>query len=439
MPLPTVADLLESPPLKFLSERFQRNVLVETVQSFLAGTGYELEELRDRPAEMAQRIAAWIDQREATGATRVVNASGVLFPEELANAPLPLASARAAALSSGSFLRRSAESSARTVGRQAAQAVGAEDGVVTASFAAGLALLLSGHQGRPWLVARGETCELAGRGLPEWASLVGAELTEVGWVNRATVEDFDARLPTSAGALRILPRGFELRGGTSPGADALIACCRQRQAPLIEIQELGGLAPLDAWGLEAPSAHQAISAGADAVLIPGDGLWGGPACGVIVGRSEMLDRLAKTSWFVFAAANDGTAAAAAAAIAACESPERMRRELPLAGLLATRPENLRLRAERIAQQIAASPRVRGVDLFESPARLTSPDLERERIASCQLSVETEGVSAADLADSLRKRDPAILGRVAGDRLILDLRGVFPWQDALLVAALDDGS
>ena len=56
-----------------------------------------------------------------------------------------------------------------------------------------------------------------------------------------------------------------------------------------------------------------------------------------------------------------------------------------------------------------------------------------------VAVEAAGVSDAELARRLRAGDPAVMGRVQGGKLLLDVRTVFPEQEAGLVQAVVDAA
>jgi L-seryl-tRNA(Ser) seleniumtransferase len=53
-----------------------------------------------------------------------------------------------------------------------------------------------------------------------------------------------------------------------------------------------------------------------------------------------------------------------------------------------------------------------------------------------LAVTCEGLSADELAARLRGSEPPIIARVEEGRVLLDLRTVFPEQDAEVVATLN---
>ena len=59
----------------------------------------------------------------------------------------------------------------------------------------------------------------------------------------------------------------------------------------------------------------------------------------------------------------------------------------------------------------------------------------QQIDSWCVSVETESLSVDALANQLRNGEPAVIGRIHNDRLVLDLRTIHPQYDILLVELL----
>ncbi len=56
-----------------------------------------------------------------------------------------------------------------------------------------------------------------------------------------------------------------------------------------------------------------------------------------------------------------------------------------------------------------------------------------------VEVEAAGVSDAELARRLRAGEPAVVGRLQGGKLLLDVRTVFAEQEAGLVQAVIDAA
>jgi L-seryl-tRNA(Ser) seleniumtransferase len=54
-----------------------------------------------------------------------------------------------------------------------------------------------------------------------------------------------------------------------------------------------------------------------------------------------------------------------------------------------------------------------------------------------LAVTRDGLTAAELSSRLRSSDPPIIARVEENRVLLDLRTVFPEEDRAVTAALQE--
>lgn len=62
-------------------------------------------------------------------------------------------------------------------------------------------------------------------------------------------------------------------------------------------------------------------------------------------------------------------------------------------------------------------------------------MPRAEIPSVALRVEPDGMSLKNLAQSLRRTTPAVVGYVSDEAFLLNLRTVFPSQDQSIVNAL----
>jgi L-seryl-tRNA(Ser) seleniumtransferase len=118
-----------------------------------------------------------------------------------------------------------------------------------------------------------------------------------------------------------------------------------------------------------------------------------------------------------------------------ENAELVERSIPLLSLLATSLDNLRQRAERLAAQITASG-VASVEILATTTFLTAALLPSESLPTIKLALTPTARSAQDLADALRLGTPSVIGTLAGDKLLLDLRSVPPREDIPLIAAIE---
>jgi L-seryl-tRNA(Ser) seleniumtransferase len=131
-----------------------------------------------------------------------------------------------------------------------------------------------------------------------------------------------------------------------------------------------------------------------------------------------------------------TLAALAATLRLYRQGELAREAVPLLQLWTISVENLQNRAQRLAPQLAACGAIGSAEALPSTARLTQSALPPRQLASWSIALTpAAGWSLDRLASALRTSRPSVIGKLEGERLILDLRTVFPRQDQELVAAV----
>jgi L-seryl-tRNA(Ser) seleniumtransferase len=93
----------------------------------------------------------------------------------------------------------------------------------------------------------------------------------------------------------------------------------------------------------------------------------------------------------------------------------------------------RPRAERLAEQL----RHCGVSATATPDRafVGGGSLPDQAIDTWVIQVVVQGLKDEELARRLRTGEPAVLGRLHQGQLLLDLRTVFPEQEAELIEAV----
>src|SRR3954462_6265491 len=91
--IPSGGELRETPPLKSLVSRVNRNVVVSGVRRFLDDMRTQVQTAAANvhvpaPAELAQRIADWIATDQSPMLIPVINATGIILSDRLGRAPL---------------------------------------------------------------------------------------------------------------------------------------------------------------------------------------------------------------------------------------------------------------------------------------------------------------------------------------------------------------
>jgi L-seryl-tRNA(Ser) seleniumtransferase len=205
--------------------------------------------------------------------------------------------------------------------------------------------------------------------------------------------------------------------------------------PVIDDIGSGALIDFSRFGVAGePMAGKSIQTGADVVLFSGDKLLGGPQCGVIVGRRNLVQQIAGHPMARALRVDKLTLAALTATLRLYRDPETAERAVPLLNLLSTPLENLKNRAERLAPQIAALAVAEEAGAIEETSYLGGGSVPSQSLPTWCIAVKPARGSVANMARALRVGTPSVVGRVKQDQLLIDLRSVFPREDVDLVAA-----
>jgi L-seryl-tRNA(Ser) seleniumtransferase len=358
----------------------------------------------------------------ATSLRQVINATGVIVHTNLGRAPLSTA-ARAAVIAAAGYTDVEfdlATGQRATRGRDtlaaltdavpAAQAAH----VVNNNAAALLLCALTLAPDKEIIVSRGELVEIGdGFRIPDLLVATGARLREVGTTNRTHLRDYtDAITERTGFILKVHPSNFRVLGFTS-GVD--VPDLATLGLPLVVDIGSGLLAPHPLLPDE-PDAHTVLTAGAALVTASGDKLLGGPQAGLLLGEADLVNRLRRHPAARALRVDKLT-------LAALEATLRGPRP-PVADLLTTPVAALRARAEAIVERLDVP-----ADVVECESAVGGGGAPGVGLPSVAVAVAT------GLAAGLRRGRPPVVGRVEGDRCLLDLRTVAPTEDDALVAAV----
>ncbi len=277
--IPSVHELLDSPPLQRLVQRVNRNVVVSGVRDFLDNLRGEVQSATREiqvpdPTELAERIAEWILQEGTPTLRPVINATGVLLHTGLGRAPLAHEALQAIQQVAQGYasLEVDLESGQRSQRAQAVekwlrQLTGAEAAAVVNNNAGATLLTLSAlADQQEVVVSRGQLIEIGGSyRLPDVMTVSGARLREVGTTNKTRIGDYAAAIgPETAALMRVHTSNYVVVGFTEEASlDELVALGRQRDLPVIDDIGSGALLDFSRFGVRnEPVAGDSIKAGA---------------------------------------------------------------------------------------------------------------------------------------------------------------------------------
>jgi len=417
--------LRDLPSVDELARGLDDPLAVEAARSVLERARERIRAGSD-PGDLEARLRDELAAARAPRLRRVINATGVIIHTNLGRAPLPAkALERVQEVARGySNLEYDVSAGARGsrqdhVAESLRRLTYAEAALVVNNNAAAVMLALAAlAEGREVLVSRGELIEIGdGFRIPDVLVRSGARLREVGTTNRTRAADYaEAIGPETAVLLRVHQSNFRVVGFTErPTLPELAQVAQSHKVPLVD--DLGSGALVDV-GNE-PTARASIAAGADLVCFSGDKLLGGPQAGIVVGRTDLVERLRRHPLQRALRADKLTLAALEATLRlALESPD----EIPVLHMLREPAETVRMRAQRLARLV-------GGDVEETVARAGGGSLPLVELPSFACAIEEE------LAASRRLADPPVIGIVRDGRLLLDCRTLTDSEVEETVAAV----
>ncbi|RIX76457.1 L-seryl-tRNA(Sec) selenium transferase [Acidovorax cavernicola] len=311
---------------------------------------------------------------------------------------------------------------------------GAEAATVVNNNAAAVLLTISAlAREREVIVSRGELVEIGGAfRMPDVMASAGARMVEVGTTNRTHPHDYERAINEHTGLLmKVHTSNYAVQGFTAAVDEATLAgIAHARGVPLATDLGSGSLVDLAHYGLpREPLPQEMLAAGCDVVTFSGDKLLGGPQAGLIVGSKAAVGRIRKFPMKRALRMSKLPLAALEATLSLYLRPERLAQDLPTLRLLTRPADAIREMAEALqpAVQAAVSPRFT-VEVVPLLGQIGSGSLPVERLPSAGLALAPAGTAkkglgtALDqLATALRGLPLPVIGRIAEDRLLLDLR------------------
>ena len=260
--------------------------------------------------QILERVATKV-RIQSNGAQRVINATGVVVHTNLGRAPLSadlLANAlpRMSSYSTLEFdLSTGKRGSRDTKVRKLLRSLsGAEDAMVVNNNAAAVFLMLKAlttslqkDKIPEVIVSRGELVEIGGSfRIPDIMQEAGVKLVEVGTTNRCRLSDYEEALTENTAALlKVHPSNYEIKGFTeSVSVGKMAGLAHSKGLFCFHDWGSGSFYRFKQRGLsEYATAEQELAAGPDLLAFSGDKLLGGIQAGVLLGKTENIQKLRK--------------------------------------------------------------------------------------------------------------------------------------------------
>ena len=452
--IPSVDELLLQPRLAALSSRVDRNLVVEVARAILSGLRARIAgdskgtALAANLESVEELVAAEVERILSRSLQPVINATGVILHTNLGRAPLSAAVVEEFRRTATQYSNLEYDLEAGARGKRdvhtaelLTRLTGAEAAIVVNNCAAAVLVTLAAlARGGEVIVSRGELIEIGdGFRIPEIMEQSGAILREVGTTNRTHVGDYENAINEKTRLLlRVHPSNFKVTGFTDkPSLEELVALSQRTGLPLVEDLGSGCLVNLSEHGIAEPTVRESVEAGVGIVTFSGDKLFGGPQAGIIAGKKELIAKVRRHPLFRALRVDKLTIAALEATLSAYLRAAWD--EIPAMRMIRMTPQEIKRRAENFIRELRPELPLDEVEIeiADGVSLAGGGSTPAQSLPTKIIRIASARYSAAKLEQRLRRAPSGIsvIARVEEERLILDLRTVFPEQEPLLVKTL----
>ncbi len=452
-------ELIGTPGVRSLAETYGRESAIDAARTVLAQLRQEIASglLDESTLQLALSGLAAAIQYELRQSLQyslrpVINATGVILHTNLGRAPLSDTAIDHIRHTAVAYSNLEFDLAAGTRGKrdihidrlfQKLLREGVADDsqvrvstiVVNNNAAAVLLALNTLAEGGEVIVSRGELVEIGDSfRIPDVMAKSGAILREVGTTNRTRISDYETAITDRTRlVLRVHRSNFEITGFTEEASTTeLASLARKHSLPFMEDLGSGALFDLRLLGISGePGVLDSLHCGVDIVTYSGDKLLGGPQAGLISGSSELVARMRSNALFRALRVDKLTYAALEATLFSYVG--RDHDAIPAIRMMRVPKEEIGRRATALAKCIA-SPKLT-VEIIDGESLLGGGVAPSCALPTLLLALTCDGITADDLCAKLRTGDPPVIARVEAGRVLLDLRTVFPDQDAAVAANL----
>jgi len=451
--LPSLHELLLTPDFATLLETRSRDSVIGATRAVLARLKQEIGHGRHTQASLENELALMhvtvanqIAQRARYRLRRVINATGVVLHTNLGRAPLSAAALAHIFATAGGYSNleldlESGERSRRDVLTEELllRVLAAQGGATTAlsalvvnNCAAATFLALNTlAEGGEVIVSRGELVEIGGGfRIPQILAKSGAILREVGTTNRTRLADYEAAISVATRLiLRVHQSNFSMEGFVErPALRDLVGLAKRLKIPVFDDQGTGLIASLEplAIGSE-PTLPESLQVGSDLIAASGDKLLGGPQCGLLIGRADLVQSIRKNPLYRTYRVDKLTYAALEATLMDYASQKDS--NIPVLRMLKATAGEIFERCERVSRQVnCAELAAEAIPVQSLIGGGTAPTA---RLQSAAVSLRHTILQPQALLLALRRLEPPVVGRIHEDHVWLDLRTVEPEFDQTL--------
>ena len=439
--IPAIGNLLKDEEISRRFNRYPRKMVLEAMREVAdrwrrrIRSGDALKADFSREAFLIE-VDEDLEQKGKRSLKRVINATGVILNTNLGRAPLaPEAIAALSELSSGySNLEIQLDTGQRGeryshVDELLRKLTGAESTLVVNNNAAAVLLILDTFaKDKEVIVSRGELIEIGGSfRLPEVLKKSGAKLVEVGTTNRTYLSDYeDAINENTALLLKSHTSNYKIIGFTHrPTLDEFVKLGKRHNVITVEDLGSGLFVDLTRFGLPyEPTVGDAVKSGLDLITFSGDKLLGGPQCGVILGKEDLIKKMKKNPLLRALRVCKLTLGALEAILRIYYYEEDPVQKIPHLKMITEPLSEIKRKANRLTKKIIPlfTDDLK-IEIIEGKSEIGGGSYPGVEMPTYLVSLRSTNRSPMEIAKSLRENDPPVITRIADNRVLFDLRTI----------------
>ena len=441
--LPSVDQLISTEAMKDCITRYGRPLSIEAVRTILGDlrSSYNLGDGIPSENELISEILQQLETWTAVTLQNVINATGVILHTNLGRAPLSRSALQAVNETSSSYSSLEYELDKGRRGSRGIHAedylkqlTGAEAALVVNNNAAAVLLILSALSNRRKVViARSQLVEIGGGfRIPDVMKQSGAKLYEIGTTNRIHLQDYQNAIDDESIKLvmRAHRSNFQIVGFTSePMLGDIVNVAHLAGIPFVDDLGSGTLLDTSDFGLgHEPMIQESLAAEVDLVCFSGDKLLGGPQAGIILGKSNLVNKLKKHPLARAIRADKLCLSALSATLLHYLKSEALT-EIPVWSMISQPLDKIHERAKVLVESLGQG------NIIEGKSTVGGGSLPGETLPTWLVAFNVPHPNKL-LAD-LRNSQPPIIARLEDDRLVLDPRTVMFHQEEVLMTNLQN--
>jgi L-seryl-tRNA(Ser) seleniumtransferase len=422
---------------KKVLELLHQPALTQAVKDAAQKIGWPEIQAPGQIQEIWQQAKQWMEstlnggQNTVPLSSAVINGTGRIFHSTLGGVPLPLGVADQAARMLSYLTTKTIEENLReTLCKQ----TGAEDALVVISIEHAIGLLNQLPQAADgWLVPRGDYVSWsAAAHLGNCLDTTSKSSLPIGSITECTEQDLLHGLKgTRHGVLRLSPSSVGPVSATSGSLPSIDLRLVKTPHTVVQAEVLFNGTLIDLETTAFPNIHVAsrLSSGSSIVILPGDRLLGGPACGIILGSKNCISALRE------AASKQRLEiqpllACILQLVVSKQSDKSSWQQQPVGAMLTNGIANLKDRAKRLEFQIQSGQQVLSCHIVERAEAIGDYVWERHTLPGTALQIELKNFE--QWSDQIqREKGVTVLGDRSGNTLTLHLRSIDPADDRLL--------